>query len=264
MRLAVKHLTEYRYDAPVSYALQRLRLVPQPSPAQAILSWEIEIEGADKEVVFRDHFGNETWLLSAHGAPHMIRVSAEGVVETTDTAGVCAAAESLVPLWFYLRGTSLTTADRAIATFAARYREDEPLAGLHALMGAMGEHLTFDQTATASVTKAADAWQLGRGVCQDYTHIFCAAARSIGIPARYVSGYLMLDDRIEQTASHAWAEAHVDGLGWVGFDAANGIAPDERYVRLAIGLDYRDAAPVSGIRHGFSEESLAVHVHVEQ
>lgn len=264
MRLAVKHLTEYRYDAPVSYALQRLRLVPRPSSGQTIVSWDIEIEGADREVVYNDHFGNETWLLSVHGAPHMIRVTAHGTVETTDTAGICTAHESLVPLWFYLRGTKLTAADRAITAFAASHRGGDQLAMLHALMNGMREHLTFDDTATMTVTRASDAWELGRGVCQDYSHIFCAAARALGIPARYVSGYLMLNDTIEQAASHAWAEAHVDGLGWVSFDTANGIAPDERYVRVAIGLDYRDAAPVSGIRHGFSEESLAVHVHVEQ
>ncbi len=265
MRLAVKHLTEYRYDVPVSYALQRLRLIPQSNPAQEIVSWEVDIEGADREVSYCDHFGNETWLLSVHGAPHMISIRAQGVVETKDTAGICKAPDSLVPLWFYLRNTQLTAPDRAINSFAAQFRDaDDTVSALHAMMNAMGEQMTFDDDATASVTKAADAWQLKRGVCQDYTHVFCAAARSIGIPARYVSGYLMLNDRVEQVASHAWAEAHVDGLGWVGFDTANGIAPDERYVRVAAGMDYRDAAPVSGIRHGVSEESLAVHIQVEQ
>jgi transglutaminase-like putative cysteine protease len=101
-------------------------------------------------------------------------------------------------------------------------------------------------------------------VCQDHTHIFIAAARMSGIPARYVSVYLMMNDRIDQEATHAWAEAHVDGLGWIGFDVSNGISPDPRYVRVATGRDYRDAAPITGITFGSSTEELHVAVAVEQ
>lgn len=93
-------------------------------------------------------------------------------------------------------------------------------------------------------------------------HIFIAAARISGFPARYVSGYLMKTG--EQAASHAWAEAYVAGLGWVGFDPSNRMSPDETYVALATGRDYRDTAPVSGIRLGQALETLAVHITVEQ
>ena len=111
---------------------------------------------------------------------------------------------------------------------------------------------------------AEDALAAGRGVCQDHAHVFVAAARHLGHPARYVSGYLMLDDRVEQDASHAWAEVWIEGLGWVGFDVSNGISPDERYVGVARGLDYRDAAPISGVRFGSGEEELHVSVQVQQ
>jgi transglutaminase-like putative cysteine protease len=104
----------------------------------------------------------------------------------------------------------------------------------------------------------------GAGVCQDYAHIFIATARYLNIPARYVSGYLMRPETTEQTAGHAWAEAHIDGLGWVGFDATNNVCPNDSYVRIGCGLDYRDAAPVSGVRIGFAAETLAVEVNVEQ
>jgi transglutaminase-like putative cysteine protease len=104
----------------------------------------------------------------------------------------------------------------------------------------------------------------GAGVCQDHAHIFISAARANGIPARYVSGYLMMDDRIDQEATHAWAEAHVEGLGWVGFDVSNGISPDPRYVRVATGSDYRDAAPITGITQGSAAaDVLTVGVAVE-
>jgi transglutaminase-like putative cysteine protease len=105
----------------------------------------------------------------------------------------------------------------------------------------------------------------GAGVCQDHTHIFLACAREAGVPARYVSGYLMLDDTTQQSAMHAWAEAHVQGLGWVGFDVSNGICPDDRYVRVATGVDYSDAAPVTGTRiGGGTAETLAVQIQVAQ
>ena len=118
--------------------------------------------------------------------------------------------------------------------------------------------------ATHAGTAAEEALKQGSGVCQDHAHIFVAAARMLGFPARYVSGYLMMNDTIDQAASHAWAEAYVEALGWVAFDASNGISPDERYVRMAVGRDYRDAMPVSGIRLGWAEEQLAVAITVEQ
>ena len=105
---------------------------------------------------------------------------------------------------------------------------------------------------------------IGNGVCQDHAHIFIAAARLAGIPARYVSGYLMINDQVSQDASHAWAEVHVDDLGWVGFDVSNGVSPDERYVRIAIGRDARDASPISGFRLGIADESMSVSLQVQQ
>ncbi|MBL0924310.1 MAG: transglutaminase family protein, partial [Sphingomonadaceae bacterium] len=104
----------------------------------------------------------------------------------------------------------------------------------------------------------------GAGVCQAHAHIFIAACRGLQIPARYVSGYLMMNDRVEQSASHAWAEAHIDHIGWVGFDISNGISPDGRYVRVATGFDYRDAAPVSGMSFGARDKNMIVSLRVEQ
>ena len=131
-------------------------------------------------------------------------------------------------------------------------------------MNTIDERVVYTSGATHAGTTAEEALKLGTGVCQDHAHIFAAAARKLGFPARYVSGYLMMNETIDQAASHAWAEAYVPLLGWVAFDASNGISPDERYVRVAIGRDYRDAMPVSGIRLGWAEEQLAVSITVEQ
>jgi transglutaminase-like putative cysteine protease len=112
---------------------------------------------------------------------------------------------------------------------------------------------------------AAEAFGIKRGVCRDLTHIFIAAARCLGIPARYIAGYLQLaDGTVEQEAGHAWAEAFVPDLGWVGFDAANGVSPTDAYVRVAVGLDSLGAAPVRGTRYGAGGESLHVAIMVDQ
>ena len=131
-------------------------------------------------------------------------------------------------------------------------------------MNTIETKVVYTVGATHAGTTAEEALKQGSGVCQDHAHVFVAAARVLGFPARYVSGYLMMNDTIDQAASHAWAEAYVAALGWVAFDASNGISPDERYVRMAVGRDYRDAMPVSGIRLGWAEEQLAVAITVEQ
>ena len=138
------------------------------------------------------------------------------------------------------------------------------LASLHALSQAVIGSVSYVIGATHVETTAEEAATLGQGVCQDHAHIFIGAARALGIPARYVSGYLMMDDRIDQEAGHAWAEAHVEGLGWVGFDVSNAISPDDRYVRVATGRDYREAAPVTGVSYGAGDSSLKVRLAVEQ
>jgi transglutaminase-like putative cysteine protease len=132
-------------------------------------------------------------------------------------------------------------------------------------MNRVRDRLDYRPGATDATTTATAALAQGYGVCQDHSHVFIAAARFLGIPARYVSGYLWtgVDDR-PYDASHAWTEAHVPGLGWVGFDAANRICPTENYVRVAVGLDYDAAAPVRGLRRGPAEESLDVEVHVRR
>lgn len=264
MLLKITHRTEYRYDVPVHYALQRLRLVPYGGPTQTIRSWSIAVDGAREEVRFTDQFGNDTRLLSVEGDPHVISVEATGEVETHNTAGVMGAHRGFAPLWLFGGETALTTAGDGIRELGKSIGNGAELDRLHELMAAIRQRVAFTVGATDTGTAAEQALQQGSGVCQDHSHIFIAAARHIGFPARYVSGYLMMNDRLDQAATHAWSEAHISNLGWVAFDVANGISADERYVRVATGRDYRDAMPVSGIRLGQAEEQLAVHITVEQ
>jgi hypothetical protein len=133
--------------------------------------------------------------------------------------------------------------------------DGDVLGFLHALMVQINEHMTFDEDPTNSGTSAAEAFALKRGVCQDYAHIFIACARSGGVPARFVSGHFLRSDGVtSQPAGHAWAEAHIPDLGWIGFDAANGICTTDAHVRVAVGLDYLGAAPVRGTRYGIFKD----------
>lgn len=264
MHLAISHTTDYRYDRPVAYALQRMRLTPPSARGQTVLHWTSEIEGATVEAAYEDHFGNQVQLLSTDPDALSVRITVRGEVDTEDRHGVSGPHIGFTPLWLYQRETRLTRAAKNVRDLARSVDQGPKLDTLHGLMAAIAGAVEYEIGATHAGTTAEEALDHGRGVCQDHAHLFIAAARCLGFPARYVSGYLMMNDRIEQVATHAWGEAHVEGLGWVGFDASNGISPDARYVRIATGLDYPQAAPISGIRLGDAAETLAVSIAVEQ
>ena len=265
MLLKISHNTQYTYDTPLTYALQRLRLVPKSSRLQTVISWEVSVEGGKVETRYEDSYGNETWLLSVDGQPHRIVIEALGVVETIDGHGIVGMHKGSAPLWLFQQPTDLSQPGPAIMDLAQAVEEgNNDLDRLHNLMRLVRERVVYTIGATDAVTTAEEALVKGQGVCQDHSHIFLSVARELGFAARYVSGYLHLDDADHQTATHAWAEAYVEGLGWVGFDSSNGICPDERYVRVASGRDYRDAMPVMGVRQGRAEEDLAVWLTVEQ
>ena len=262
MRLKISHTTEYHYDDPIQYSLQRLRLTPKSQPGQTVRDWKTTVHGARVEAGYTDHFGNHVDLVSTNAEQVTIRIVAEGEVETEDRAGVFGPHQGFVPLWLYLRETPLTKPGKLVRDLAKASTGDNELARMHTLMAAIHEAVAYKPGETASDTTAEQALEKKQGVCQDHAHIFIAAARQLGLPARYVSGYLLMDEP-EQTASHAWAEVHLQGLGWVGFDAANKICPDARYVRLSTGLDYKDAAPVSGMVTGKAAETMHVSISVE-
>lgn len=261
MRLKISHTTEYRYDDPVQYSLQRLRLTPKSQPGQIVREWKTTVDGAHVEAGYTDHFGNHVDLVSTNAEQVMIRIVAEGEVETEDRAGVFGPHQGFVPLWLYLRETPLTRPGKLIRDMARASSGENELARMHDLMAMLHEAVAYRPGETAPDTAAEQALEKKQGVCQDHAHIFLSAARHLGLPARYVSGYLLMDEP-DQTASHAWAEVHLPGLGWVGFDAANKVCPDARYVRLSTGLDYKDAAPVSGMVLGKAAETMDVSITV--
>jgi transglutaminase-like putative cysteine protease len=266
LTLQVRHTTHYAFANPVVHALQRLRLTPKETHGQRILDWQMTFENAVAELQYDDQHFNHVTLVSLTPGAREVTVTCEGTVETEDNAGVIGRHSGHLPLWSFLRQTPLTRPGpklRALLRELPAPSADAPLPFLHALSALIRERIAYEAGRTHAATTAEEAAAHGYGVCQDHSHIFISAARASGIPARYVSGYLMMNDRIEQEATHAWAEAHVEGLGWVGFDISNGISPDPRYVRVATGDDYRDAAPLTGISIGTAEQVLTVGVSVE-
>jgi transglutaminase-like putative cysteine protease len=265
MRIRIRHETAYTYATPATRAIEVLRLSPRGHDGQFILDWRIDVDHDCRLDQSSDPFGNTLHTFTAEGPLAGLVIVAEGQIETSDTNGVVTGQIERFPSEVFLRDTSLTTPDTAIREFAetiAARSGASRLEMMHALMAEIRSRLRFDVDATDTGTSAVEAFRIGHGVCQDFAHIFIAAVRHLGTPARYVSGYLCRSDYIQQEAGHAWAEALIPDLGWVGFDPANGISPTEAYVRAAVGLDYLGAAPIRGVRYGGSGEKLAVHVHV--
>ncbi len=264
MRIKVRHETVYRYETPVKSVIQKLRLTPRNYSGQHVRHWRIEVHGDARLSQSEDAFGNVLHGFSAEGPLEQLATLVVGEVETFDTAGLVRGAVERFPPELYLRETPLTQPSPALRDFAraATGRCATMLDRLHLLMARLQQDMVFDTDATHAATSAADAFAQKQGVCQDFAHVFIACARAIGAPARYVSGYFRRTDVEDQAAGHAWAEAYVEGLGWVGFDPAHGLSPNDAYVRLAVALDYLSAAPIRGARAGGSGEAMDVHVRV--
>ena len=265
MLLMIDHVTIYRYDAPVRGVVQSHRLTPSGCEGQKVLDWSVTVSGGVKGGGFRDGAGDWVQGWSVKGPVSEISVRVRGRVQTTDMAGVLRGHREIVAPDCYLAATTATELTPGLAALAqAAQGAETRLAAAHALSRAVSAAVAYKPGATNARTTAAEALDLGEGVCQDHTHILCTLARANGIPARYVSGYLLADDAGKpHEAAHAWAELHLPGLGWVGFDAANRCCPDDRYIRLGSGLDAQDAAPIRGSARSTGTESLTVQVAVQ-
>ncbi len=268
MRIRVVHETAYTYEPPANGVIQVLRLTPRNHDGQYVLRWRIEVSEDCRLDHEEDAFGNITHTFTVTGPIDHLGIVVDGEVETQDQHGLVRGAVERFPPNLFLRDTPLAAPDEAIAAYAAEVRAGEKgdeLALLHALLARVHEDMTYDLDPTHVATTASEAFALRRGVCQDLTHVFIAACRSLAVPARYISGYFRRSDGVsDQAAGHAWAEAFVPTLGWVAFDPANGICATDAHVRVACGLDYLGAAPVRGSRYGGGAETLRVAVHVGQ
>jgi transglutaminase-like putative cysteine protease len=266
MRLKIRHESHYTYGKPASSAVQVLRLTPRSHDGQFVRRWRTEIDADCRMDRGEDAFGNITHTFTVDGPVREMRIVAEGELDIEDRRGFIAGTVERFPLSFWLRDTTLTRVEpelRQYARLVAGGEGGDRLATLHALMGAIHRDFRFQIGETTAATTALESFRQKAGVCQDLAHVFIACARSLGIPARYAGGYYLRTDTEQQAAGHAWAEANMDGLGWIGFDPANGVCITDRYARVAVGQDYLDAAPIRGARTGGDDEQLMVAVEVK-
>jgi transglutaminase-like putative cysteine protease len=262
MQLHNRHETHYRYERPVKYSVQSLHLTPRRESSQRSLDWSIAAPGRRLEQV--DAYGNIAHLLTIDEPHREIQIVVHGVVETADT-------ESrqddgpLSPLAF-LSPTTLTLPNDDLRAFALDAVDSfqDPRARAHALAEAVFDAVKYKSGTSDVQDSAAVAFKSGEGVCQDHAHVYLAAARSVGMPARYVSGYLYTGDASD-AASHAWVDVWLGAeIGWQSIDVTHKRPAVRTYCRLAVGRDYLDAAPVRGVRQGGGGEKMQANVVVAE
>lgn len=261
MLLHIEHETTYRYERLVKQSVQSLRLTPRTEAGQRVLSWALQAPGRRSQQL--DAHGNVMHLLTLDEPHDEIVITVTGTVETEEVEGASASDRGRLSPLVYLPPTPLTIADAGLREFARRHASATPdRDSVLRLAGAVREAMDYVPGVTAVSDTAAQAFSLGRGVCQDHAQVMIASCRAVGVPARYVSGYL-LTDRDEHIASHAWVDVWLADLScWFAVDVTNGRAGGEGHCRLAVGRDYLDACPVRGVRRGGGNETMSAHVAV--
>ncbi len=248
MKLKIRHETTYTYDEPTQTSIQYLRLTPRNTPQQRILAWNLRTPGDTS--MMTDGFGNQVTVMTMDKPVSEITLTAEGIVDLTGKP--LTKDDSPFPPEVFLRPTPLTEVNKPIKQFAKQFSANKR--SLVRMMNRILEHIEFMPGATTVTHTAAEAFDQKRGVCQDHTHVFIACCRYIGVPVRYVSGYIHTNSE-DHLATHAWAEVWL-GRNWHTFDVVNLLNVAESHIKLATGLDYLDAAPVRGMRSGGGTERL--------
>ena len=269
MRLSVNHTTRFQFDQSSGHSIHDVRLTPKPAAGQRILQWRID--GPGKRSEWQDGHGNQVTTFSVAQQHDAVEIAVAGLYEFSGAEQWLRYTETpTLPPPFWLRNSGLArhdpSFDPVIVGLAERAADPvQRVAALHEVMARVGKKLAYKSGVSTVDTTASEALARGAGVAQDSAHVFIACCRRLGVPARYVSGYLRNDDPALHVGltSHSWAEAWVPGLDWVGFDPANGISPRGDSLRVAVGLDYHDAAPVSGRRVGFGDAKMSVSASVK-
>ena len=266
MKLTIRNTIKYQFSNPVSYGVQRLRLWPRTASSQIINNWKIDLVGATEQVNYKDHHGNQCKLITFVPSVTEIIIYVKGSIKTGQKKNRTTVYSELCPIWVYKNETGFTTAGKSIADFC-QFWSDSRLPKIdicRELAKAIKSEMDYKIGETDVKTTAEQSFRMKRGVCQDFAHIFLTCVRHLNIPGRYVSGYLKMNECNLQSATHAWAEVFIDNMGWVGFDIANNIEVDGRYVVLATGCDYRDTNPINGFHFNSDNESVVFKIEVKR
>jgi len=267
MRLKIRHDTVYTYADPARSALHILRLTPRNCDCLFVKRWRIEIDGDARLDRGEDAHGNITHTVFVEGPLDSLRITVDGEVDTADSNGIMRGTVERLPLALYLRETDLTRASTDIRTFARQCVADEAgdrLSALHRIMSHLSKSMKLAPAAPNHDRTAAASFEALSGTAHDIAHVMIGAARSIAIPARFVSGYYFDEAEQDQFTHHGWLEAWVDRIGWVGFDPSITMCVTDRHVRIAAGLDDLDAAPIRGTNLGGGAEERKVAVQIQQ
>ena len=276
----VEHVSRYVYPSLVRHCVLSLCLKPRDDAGQRLLSFDMRAVPEAPLTSDIDSFGNTKHLLCVHREHHALEITSRSTVERQQEAPL---PDSLGPdaweevrswresfdHWPFTRPSALTQPSPALDAFveqAGIKPGGDPLQALAGLSDTLHSSFQYVPGSTSTVSSIEHILESRQGVCQDYAHVMIAIARSWGVPARYVSGYLYIEgpegESVPQTASHAWAECLLPDLGWTGFDPTNRRRADEKHVRLAVGRDYQDVPPVRGVFLGSGESRLEVEVRV--
>jgi len=262
MLLTIRHETRYEYQEPVSYSIQALKLTPRADPGQRVHSWRVQAPGERIEQF--DPFGNLTHVVTVESPHREMRIVVEGVAEIDDDANLLPPDHAGLSPLAYLGPTALTRPDAALRALAERHLGRHPPSqrSLLDLVAGVRDAVSYEPGVTDVTHSAAEALDLGVGVCQDQAHVLIACCRAAGIPARYVSGYFH-GGAAGEVASHAWTDVWLGPEhGWLSLDVTHAEQAGTRHCRLAVGRDYLDAAPVRGVRRGGGREVMTVTVRV--
>jgi transglutaminase-like putative cysteine protease len=282
MFYSIRHVTRFRYSAPVRESVMELRMQPRSEGPQVLRSFQISTNPRAQLYAYTDHFGNAVYHFNVLRTHEELRIEAQAVVEFSHTAMPPETVDALEWKRFnaynlkneqfdLLEPSKFAFVSPALARFMAANDIDkpagDPLTALKQLNKTIHDAFDYEVGITQVHSPIDHALEEGRGVCQDFAHIMIAVARRWGIPARYVSGYLhhrpQNNDRSGADATHAWVEAYLPSLGWVGFDPTNDIMAGDRHIRAAVGRDYADVPPTRGTFKGIAESELGIAVTVE-
>ena len=278
---SIRHLTRFRYSHPITESIMETRMHPRSDSSQHCLTYSLSVSPRCRVFTYRDHQGNNVQHFDIPGEHNQLVVVAESVVEQQVLPDIphflspdaWQALDELVSLgdyWEMLLPSQFAVETPALVLLAEQMevrRRDDPLMLVRELNQRLFDYFVYVPRSTRVDSPIDEAIVSGRGVCQDFAHTMIALLRHVRIPARYVSGYLYRSredhDRSTPDATHAWVEALLPHLGWVGFDPTNNLIAHRRHIRTAVGRDYADVPPTHGIYRGKTESELYVAVQVE-
>jgi transglutaminase-like putative cysteine protease len=266
MRLLIEHTTTFFYDTPISEAYTEMRLRPLDGNGQRCLAFRLSVEPRSEVTQYTDMHGNDVRYFDVLQPHQKLVVAAHSEVFTPEKFSDEQRAFTLIEAYDYLRPTAYTPVTEAICRLAKPLEvPGDPQATALALLHGVHTAIKYTRGVTNVKTTADDALALGQGVCQDYTHVMLAAARCLGLPARYVSGYLYNPKTpTDEQATHAWLDIYIPEWGWLALDPTHDTPQTPRHVRVAVGRDYADVSPTHGIYTGNAKEQMGVVVRVRE